>query len=78
MSKDQLKDSVPKGWSYNENNGRIHIKDSDGNFRVRIDPPDKITKYQHMHIFDRNGNPLDVNGNIVGKKNPDGHIRWDK
>jgi hypothetical protein len=29
-----------------------------------------------MHIFDENKNPLDIKGNIVDKKSPDGHIPW--
>ena len=28
-----------------------------GNFRVRIDPPDKVTDYTHIHILDENKNP---------------------
>ena len=78
MTKTQLKENIPKDWSYYENNGRVHIKDANGNFRVRIDPADKVTNYQHMHTFDANGNPLDINGNIVGKKSPNGHIPWNK
>ena len=76
MSKEELQANLPDGWTYTEHNGRIHIKDVDGNFRVRIDPPDKVTTYQHMHIYDGLGNPLDIDGNIVGPKGPDGHIPW--
>lgn len=76
MSLDELRNSIPKDWQIFENNGRVHIKDANGNFRVRIDPPDKITNYEHMHIFDENKNPLDIKGNIVDKKSPDGHIPW--
>ena len=42
--------------------------------RVRIDPPDKKTKYKHIHVYDENGNLLDVNGNPVSPKDPAGHI----
>lgn len=77
MSKEQLKANLPEGWTYTEHNGRVHIKDENGNFRVRIDPPDKVTKYQHMHILDEHSNPLDVDGNIVSPKSLDGHIHWD-
>jgi len=76
MSLDELRNSIPKDWQFFENNGRVHIKDANGNFRVRIDPPDKVTNYEHMHIFDENKNPLDIKGNIVDKKSPDGHIPW--
>ncbi|OFH73514.1 LXG domain-containing protein [Listeria monocytogenes] len=76
MSLDELRNSIPEDWQFFENNGRVHIKDANGNFRVRIDPPDKVTNYEHMHIFDENKNPLDIKGNIVDKKSPDGHIPW--
>jgi len=78
MSKEQLKSELPKDWSFHEHNGRIHIKDANGNFRIRIDPPDNITNYKHIHIFDENGNPLNILGEIVGKKDPASHIPWDK
>jgi len=44
--------------------------------RVRIDMPDNITNYQHLHIYDDTGNPLDNLGNIVDRKSPDGHLPW--
>jgi len=31
-----------------------------------------------MHIYDKNGKPLDINCNIVNRKSPDAHIPWDK
>ncbi|MFT8317722.1 MAG: T7SS effector LXG polymorphic toxin [Sporolactobacillus sp.] len=76
MSVNQLKINLPDGWRIFENNGRVHIKDVNNNFRVRIDPPDKVTNYSHVHIYDADKNPLDINGNIVDKKSPDGHIPW--
>ena len=54
----------------------IHIKDNNGNYRVRVDVPDKHTPYNHIHILDENGNPLDINGNIVSPKDPAGHIPY--
>ncbi|MBT2217981.1 transposase [Virgibacillus dakarensis] len=78
MTKSELKANLPEGWTFHENNGRVHIKDANKNFRIRIDPPDKKTPYQHMHIYDEKGKPLDINGNVVDKKSPDGHIPWDK
>ena len=62
----------------NEHNRRVHIKNSKGDYKIRIDPPDRITDYNHMHIYDKNGKPLDINGNIVNRKSPDAHIPWDK
>ena len=76
MSLDEIKTSLPEGWTLNENNGFVHIKDIEGNFRIRIDPPDKVTQYTHMHIYDNLGNSLDIKGNIVNFKDPLGHIPW--
>lgn len=76
MSLDELRNSIPDDWQIFENNGRVHIKDANGNFRVKIDPPDKVTQYKHMHIYDSDYNPLDINGNIVGRKSSDAHIPW--
>lgn len=78
MSKEELKAALPEGWSYSEHNGRVHIKDVNGNYRVRIDPPDSITNYQHMHIYDEHQNSLDIHGNIVDYKSSNAHIPWDK
>ncbi|WP_392564321.1 hypothetical protein RHO13_01740 [Orbus wheelerorum] len=76
LSLDELKNSLPDGWTFFENNGRVHIKDIDKNFRIRIDPPDNVTHYEHIHIFDMNKNPLDINGKIVPYNSLDGHIPW--
>ena len=67
-------DDLPSGWTKTTNNGFTHIKDANGNIRVRIDPPDAKTSYPHKHLYDELGNSLDVNGNIVSPKNPDAHI----
>ena len=74
----ELKGRLPEGWTFHENNGRVHIKNSKGDYKIRIDPPDRITDYNHMHIYDKNGKPLDINGNIVNRKSLDAHIPWDK
>jgi RHS repeat-associated protein len=42
---------------------------------VRIDPPDKVTLYDHIHLYDTTGNPLDINGNIGAVDSPDVHIK---
>ena len=74
----ELKGRLPEGWTFHENNGRVHIKEN-GKMRVRIDPPDNVgTDYTHMHIYDKNGKPLDIHGNNVDVKSPAGHIPWDK
>ena len=66
--------NLPEGWTKTENNGFTHIRDADGNIRVRIDPPDAVTNYPHQHVYDASGNSLDINGNIVSPKSPDAHI----
>lgn len=45
---------------------------------MRIDPPDKVTKYDHVHLFDESGNPIDVSLNVVDRKSPDAHIPYKK
>lgn len=74
MTRKELEDNLPEGWTYEEHNGRVHIRDENGNMRVRIDEPDAKTPYRHMHVYDENGNCLDINGNIVDRKDPGGHI----
>lgn len=76
LTRKQLKDSVPNGWSFHNHNGRIHIKDEKGNYRIHIDLLDNKTNYTHIHILDENENPLDINGNIVSSKDPSGHIPY--
>ena len=76
MTKQKIIESIPDNWKYTEHNGFVHIKDADEKLRIRIDPPDKVTKYPHVHVYDINGNLLDSSGNIVDRKNPDGHIPY--
>ena len=38
MSKNQLKSNLPDGWTYTEHNGRVHIKDANGNL-LDLDNP---------------------------------------
>lgn len=73
---EQLKKALPDGWTYSGSpDGRfVHIKDGNGNYRIRIDPPDKVTDYKHMHIVDGKGNAIDINGNIVPLNSPNAHI----
>lgn len=66
--------NFPMGWVSTTNNGFTHIRDELGNIRIRIDPADAITTYTHKHLFDVNGNSLDIYGNIVSSKSLDAHI----
>jgi hypothetical protein len=67
-------DDLPSGWTKTTNNGFTHVKDANGNIRVRIDPPDAKTPYPHKHLYDEAGKSLDINGTIVSPKSPDAHI----
>ncbi|WP_419185173.1 hypothetical protein [Lysinibacillus sphaericus] len=78
MTKNDILEGLPSNWKHTENNGFVHIRDANGNVRMKIDPPDKVTKYDHVHIFDESGNPLDVNLNVVDRKSPDAHIPYKK
>ncbi|WP_392553272.1 hypothetical protein RHO14_05275 [Orbus wheelerorum] len=77
LSSIELKNNLPEGWQFFENKGRVHIKDTAGQMRIRIDPADKITNYQHMHIYDEKGNSLNNLGIIVERNNSAGHIPWE-
>ena len=76
MTKKEIIDAIPDNWKYTEHNGFVHIKDEAGKIRIRIDPPDKVTQYPHVHVYDNDGNLLDSLGNIVDRKSPDGHIPY--
>ncbi|MGS2751356.1 pre-toxin TG domain-containing protein [Bacillus zanthoxyli] len=76
MTKKEILEKLPEGWKYTENNGFVHVRDATDTIRMRIDPPDKVTKYDHVHLYDENKNPLDLNGNIVDAKSPDAHIPY--
>jgi len=52
----------------------VEFVDSNGTVRAKIHPPDKVTIYQHLHIYDSGGNPLDANLNRVDFRSPDAHI----
>ncbi|HEX2573672.1 MAG TPA: hypothetical protein VH877_29245 [Polyangia bacterium] len=53
----------------------MHFRDAAGRLRARIDPPDKITPYEHLHIYNENGELMDPNGNAVPRDSPAGHIK---
>ncbi len=76
MTRQEILDSIPDDWVFTEHNDFVHVRDVAGKIRIRIDPPDKITQYPHVHVYDDEGNLLDIFGNIVDKKSPDGHIPY--
>lgn len=74
----------PKKWSVNDTRnditrdlnkpGYIHVYDDKNNYRYRVDPPDKFSKYEHIHFFDKYGNALNSNYEVVSKKSKEAHI----
>lgn len=78
MSKKEILDSLPKNWDVKENNGFVHVRDASGTIRMRIDPPDKVTQYDHVHLFNEDSKPLDINLQVVDKRSPDAHIPYTK
>ncbi|HDX9528487.1 transposase [Bacillus cereus] len=78
MYNKEILEKLPEGWKYRENSELVHVQDGNGTIRMRIASPDKVTKYEHVHLYDENKNPLDVNGSIVDDKSPDAHIPYKK
>ncbi len=75
---DKTVDDLPSGWTQTTYNGFTHVRDANGNIRVRVDPADPKTSFPHKHIYDELGNSLDANGNIVEPNSPDAHIPLDR
>jgi hypothetical protein len=80
LSREQIRNNLPSGWKYYENNGFTQIKDQNGVTRVRIDPPSKNGNpdYTHMHVYNQEGQPLDKNGEVVNRKSPAAHLPYNK
>lgn len=80
MTRLNLKERLPFGWTYEEHNERVHIRNSNGEIRIRIDPaetkPGAKTRYRHIHIYNEDREPLDIDGKIVKKNDPAGHIPY--
>lgn len=56
--------------------GRFHeFVDSRGTTRLKVHPPDKVTPYDHIHIYNRRGQPLDANLKVSDVKSSDVHIK---
>ena len=69
-AKDVDVNNLPEGWTKTENNGFVYIKNGSGKTRIRLDPPDSKTPFAHKHLYDKSGNSLDANGNIVNRTSP--------
>lgn len=49
--------------------------DGNSTVRAKIHPPDAVTTYAHLHLYDSEGNALDSALRPVSQKSPDAHIR---
>ena len=74
MTTKDILENLPAEWTPTTNNGFTHVRDANGIIRMRIDPPDAVTNYHHIHLYDINKNPLDIHFNIVSPKLPAAHI----
>ena len=76
MTPKELENALPEGWTYAQspNGDFVHIKDANGNYMIRIDPPDAVTPYPHIHIYDNVDNSLDIYSNIVPHDSLNAHI----
>ncbi|UKE85509.1 hypothetical protein PJ912_12185 [Pectobacterium colocasium] len=79
MTKQEINEVLSKSenisWKGGSPDGRFSqwkYTDTDST-AVRLDPPDKVTLYDHAHLYDKAGNSLDINGNIVDFKSPAAH-----
>lgn len=54
----------------------MEFVDKAGNVRAKIHPPDAVTQYNHLHIYNRTGNALDKLLNQVLPKSPAAHIEF--
>lgn len=51
------------------------LVDGSGTVRAKIHPPDAVTPYDHLHLYDSEGNALDSALRPVSPKSTDAHIR---
>jgi Pre-toxin TG len=48
--------------------------DKRGNVRIKIHPSDRITQYEHMHIYNKNAQDLSADLSSVHYRSPEAHI----
>ena len=54
----------------------MEFVDKKANVRVKSRPPDKVgTDYNHIHLYDKAGNPLNAQLEIVSYKSSEAHIK---
>ncbi|MBA3958488.1 MAG: RHS repeat-associated core domain-containing protein [Parachlamydiaceae bacterium] len=54
----------------------MDFTDKQGKLRVKIHPSDKVTKYDHLHLYDKRGNSLNKYLEIVDRTSADAHIPY--
>ncbi|MGL5263762.1 MAG: hypothetical protein ACRDAI_04190 [Candidatus Rhabdochlamydia sp.] len=54
----------------------MNFRDKHGNIRVKIHPADKVTDYDHLHIYDKLGNPLNKYLKVVERTSIEAHIPY--
>ncbi|NGX56370.1 MAG: tRNA3(Ser)-specific nuclease WapA [Candidatus Anoxychlamydiales bacterium] len=56
-------------------NGKfIEFMDKNERIRAKIHPPDKVTKYNHLHLYDKKGNALNAEFKKTNRKSFESHI----
>ncbi len=53
----------------------MEFVDKYGNVRAKIHPSDKLTKFDHLHLYNKSGNSLNSNLNVVERSCESAHIR---
>jgi hypothetical protein len=78
LSREQIiSDLESIGLIMQRNNGRhFTFLDRMGRTRAKIHPPDRVTHYHHIHVYDRNGNSLNTQLKIVQPKSKGAHIEY--
>lgn len=76
MTKQEILAAIPAGWTRTEHGPFVHVRDGDGNIRIRFDPPDAVTDYPHVHLYDGAGNPLDAGGNVADRRDRAAHLPY--
>ncbi|MBF0781197.1 MULTISPECIES: hypothetical protein, partial [unclassified Granulicatella] len=75
MTIEEIEAFKPRNWKLTKHNPYYHIYDAKGKKRFRFDPPDSHTPYYHMHAYDEQEILLDLDGQRVDRRSPDGHIK---
>jgi hypothetical protein len=80
MSKTEIESKLPSSLTLKgaSSDGKFaQYKDANGVERIRFDGPHRNVDFDHVHLFDEKGNPLDKNLNVVDRTSSDAHIRYD-